>query len=72
MLNYHCTGIPKYILDRICQIDDEIVNDDPQYRELGKQVDEWNAKLPPEDHQLLEDYEGGWMAQLCRQEELVF
>ena len=76
MLDYHSTGIQKFILDRLTQINDEIVNDDPKYRELGKQVDEWKkqiaAKLPPEGHKLLEDYEGSWMAQLCRQEEIIF
>ena len=30
------------------------------------------AKLTPEDQQLLEDYEGSWLAQLCRQEEIIF
>jgi hypothetical protein len=31
MLTYHNTGIQKYILDRICEIDDEIVPEDPEY-----------------------------------------
>ena len=76
MLTYKSTGIQKFILDRICQINDEIVNDDPEYRELLEQVDEWKkqiaAKLPPEDKKLLEDYEGSWLAQIWRQEEIIF
>jgi hypothetical protein len=34
MLTSDSTGIQKYILDRLTQIDDEIINDDPRYREL--------------------------------------
>jgi hypothetical protein len=47
MLTYHNTGIQKYILDRICEIDDEIVNEDPEYRELLERVDEWKKQLAP-------------------------
>jgi hypothetical protein len=76
MLTYKNTGIQKYILDRICEIDDEIVNEDPEYRELGERVDECKqqltAKLPPEDEKMLEKYEGSWVAQVCRQEEILF
>ncbi|HBE76792.1 MAG TPA: hypothetical protein DDW65_03290 [Firmicutes bacterium] len=76
MLTYKNTGIKKYILDRICEIDDEIVNEDPEYRELGERVDECKqqlaAKLPPEDEKMLEKYEGSWVAQVCRQEEILF
>jgi hypothetical protein len=76
MLTYHNTGIQKYILDRICEIDDEIVNEDPEYQELGERVDECKqqlaAKLPPEDAKLLENYERSWVAQVCRHEEILF
>jgi hypothetical protein len=76
MLTYKNTGIQKYILDRICEIDDEIVNEDPEYQKPGELVDEWKkqlaAKLPPEDEKMLGDYEGSWVAQLCRQEEIIF
>jgi hypothetical protein len=41
----------KYILDRICLINDEIIIEDPEYQELMERVDEWKkqiaAKLPP-------------------------
>ena len=51
MLTSDSQGIPKYILDRSCQNDDEIVNEGPEYRELLERVDEWKklnvAKLPP-------------------------
>ena len=40
MLTSDSKGIQKFILDRITQINDEIVNDDPEYRELLEQVDE--------------------------------
>jgi hypothetical protein len=76
MLTYKNTGIQKYILDRLTQIDDEIVNNDPEYLELMERVDEWKqqiaAKLTPEDDKLLESYEGRWIAQLCRHEEIIF
>jgi hypothetical protein len=76
MLTSDNKGIHKFILDRITQINDEIVNDDPKYRELLEQVDvrkkQIAAKLPPEDKKLLEDYEGSWLAQLCRQEEIIY
>jgi hypothetical protein len=66
MLTSDSKGIQKFILDRITQINDEIVNDDPEYRELLEKVDERKkqivAKLPPEDKKLLEDYEGSWLA----------
>jgi hypothetical protein len=76
MLTSDSKGIQKFILDRIIQINDEIVNDDPAYRELLEQLDERKkqiaAKLPPEDKKLLEDYEGSWLAQICRQEEIIY
>jgi hypothetical protein len=76
MLTYKNTGIQKYILDRICEIDDEIVPEDPEYQELGKPVDECKqqlaAKLPPEDAKLLENYERSRVAQVCRHEEILF
>jgi hypothetical protein len=56
MLDYHCTGIQKFILDRITQIHEEIVKDDPEFRELGERPDELlkqiAAKLIPEDKKL--------------------
>ena len=76
MLTSDSTGIQKFILDRITQINDEIIIHDPEMLELMERVDERKkqlaAKLPPEDKELLEDYEGSWMAQLCRQDEIIF
>lgn len=40
MLTYKSTGIQKFILNRLTQIHDEIVSQDPEYRELGKRPDE--------------------------------
>ena len=57
MLTDKNTGIQKLIFDRICQIDEEIVKDDAEYKELGERPDEVlklvAAKLTPEDNQLL-------------------
>ena len=36
MLDYHSTGIQKFILDRLTQIHEEIVYSDPEHRELGE------------------------------------
>jgi hypothetical protein len=76
MLTDKNTGIQNYILDRICEIDDEIVPEDPEYQELGKPVDECKqqlaAKLPPEDAKLLENYERSRVTQVCRHEEILF
>jgi hypothetical protein len=36
MLTDKDIGIKKFILDRITQIDDEIVNIDPEYKQLGE------------------------------------
>ena len=40
MLTDKNTGIQKLIFDRICQIDEEIVKDDAEYKELGERPDE--------------------------------
>lgn len=76
MLDYRSTGIQKYILDRLTLINDEVVNKDPEYRELLQKVDQRRkqieAKLSVEDQGLLEGYEGSWLAQICRQEEIVY
>ena len=45
MLTYKSTGIQKFILNRLTQIHDEIVSQDPEYRELGKRPDEWKEKI---------------------------
>ena len=76
MLNYHCIGIQKFILDRICQIHDEIVLDDPEHRKLGERPDELlkqiATKLTPEDKKLLDEYEDIWIEQINRQDELIY
>jgi hypothetical protein len=38
MLTYKDIGIKKFILDRLNQIDDEIVNIDPEYKKLGERL----------------------------------
>jgi hypothetical protein len=51
----------KLILDRIVQIDDEIVEADPEYKRLGERPDELLelvvVKLSPEDNHLLKEYD---------------
>ena len=32
MLSYKSTGIQKLIFDRVCQIDEELVEEDPEYQ----------------------------------------
>ena len=76
MLDYHSTGIQKFILDRLTQIHDEIVKDDLEHRELGERPDELlkliAAKLTPEDRKLLDEYEDIWIYQINRQDELIY
>ena len=40
MLTDKNTGIPKFILDPICRIHEELVKDDLEFRELGEKPDE--------------------------------
>jgi hypothetical protein len=74
MLTSDSKGIQKFILDRITHINDEIVNHDPEYWELLEQVDgrkkQIVAKLPTEDKNLLEDYEGSWLARYAARRRL--
>ena len=76
MLTYKSTGIQKFILNRLTQIHDEIVSEDPEYRELGARPDELlkliAAKLTPEDKKLLDEYQDIWIYQLNRQDELIY
>ena len=69
-------GIKKFILDRISQIDDEVVNEDPEYKQLGERPNELlelaAARLSPEDNQLLKEYDDIWFAQICRRDELIY
>jgi hypothetical protein len=66
----------KLILDRIVQIDDEIVEADPEYKRLGERPDELlklvAAKLSPEDNQLLKEYDNIWFDQIIRRDELIY
>jgi len=76
MLTDKDLGIKKFILDRIMQIDDEIVKDDPEYKELGERPDELlklvAAKLSPEDSKLLKEYDNIYFGPICRREELIY
>ena len=57
MLTDKDLGIKKFILERIMQIDDEIVRYDPEYKELKERPNEllrlMAAKLTLEDNELL-------------------
>ena len=76
MLDYHCTGIQKMILDRLVQIHEEIVGVDPEYRQLGERPDELlkqlTAKLNHEDQSLLDEYDSACTTRSCRQDELIY
>jgi hypothetical protein len=58
------------------QIDDEIVEADPEYKRLGERPDELlklvAAKLSPEDNQLLKEYDNIWFDQIIRRDELIY
>jgi hypothetical protein len=58
------------------QIDDEIVKDDPEYKELGERPAELlklvAAKLSPEDNKLLKEYDNIYFGPICRREELIY
>ncbi|HBF37816.1 MAG TPA: hypothetical protein DDW50_10885 [Firmicutes bacterium] len=68
--------IQKLIFDRLCQIDEEIVDPDPEYKKLGERSDELlkqvAAKLSPEDNELLKEYDEVWFEQILRREELTY
>ena len=76
MLTGKDLGIKKFILDRIMQIDDEIVKDDPEYKQLGERPNELlelaASKLPLEDKELLKEYYDIWFLQICRRDELIY
>lgn len=76
MLSDQSKGFQKLIFDRIYHIQDEILMRDPEYRELGKKpselMDRLLAKLPPEDRELLDQYDCERMNQICRQDEIIY
>ena len=76
MLTDKDLGIQKFILDRITQIDNEIVQNDPEYKERGERPGELlklaAAKLSPEDGMLLKEYVNNWFDQICRRDELIY
>jgi len=76
MLSYKSTGIKKLIFDRICQIDEEIVEEDPEYQKLKERPSELlrllAAKLSPEDQELLNEYDDKYFQQIIRRDELYY
>jgi hypothetical protein len=76
MLSEESKGIHKLIFERLCQIQDEILTSDPEYKELGKVPSElFNQlfqKLSPEDREILDQYDSGRMAQLDREDEILY
>ena len=76
MLSYKSTGIKKLIFDRVCQIDEEIVEEDPEYQKLKEHPNELlkliAAKLSPEDQQLLNEYDAKYFRQVTRRDELYY
>ena len=76
MLSDKDLGIKKFILDRIMQINDEIVESDPEYKELEKRPNVLKliaAKLTPEDNErLMKEYDNTYFGPICRREELIY
>ncbi len=76
MLSEQSKGFQKLIFERIYQIRDEILNPDPEYRELSitaaELMDRLLDKLAPEDRELLEEYDSKQMEQTCRQDEILY
>ena len=77
MLTDKDLGIKKFILDQIMQIDDEIVNDDPEYKKLEERPNELlrliATKLALEDNeQLMKEYDNIYFGPICRREELIY
>ena len=76
MLSYKNTGIQKFIFDRICKIDEEIVDVDPEYKELCARPAELlklaAEKLSSEDSELLREYDDIYFGQILRRDELLY
>jgi len=76
MLSYKSTGIKKLIFERICNLDEEIVEADPEYQKLGEGPGELlkllAAKLSPEDKKLLNEYDAKYFEQVTRRDELYY
>ena len=76
MLSYKSTGIQKLIFERICQIDEAIVEEDPEYQKLKERPNELlkllAAKLSPEDKKLLNEYDDKYFEQVTRRDELYY
>jgi hypothetical protein len=76
MITYKSMGIQKFILDRLTQIYEDVIENDPEYKELGERPGELlkliAAKLMPEDKKLLDEYQDIWIYQFNRQDELIY
>ena len=76
MLDYRCTGIQKFIFDRLIQIHDGIVFHDPEHREMGEEpaelIEQLYAKLAPEDQKILDRFDCAQTEQMNRQDEIIY
>ncbi len=76
MLTDKSTGIQKFIFDRICQIQDEIVFHDPEYRQMGEEpaelMKQLGAKLVPEDREILDRFDCARTEQMNRSDEIIY
>ncbi len=77
MLTDKDLGIKKFIPDRIMQINDEIVESDPEYKKLEERPNEllrlMAAKLTPEDKErLMKEYDNTYYGPICRREEIIY
>ncbi len=76
MIDYTSTGIHKFILDRLYQINDEIVFHDPEYRKLGEEpqqlMKQLNEELTPAGQERLDRFDCSRTEQMNRQDELIY
>jgi hypothetical protein len=65
----------KLTLDWLTQIHDEILIGYPEFKQLGKRLDELlkliASKLNPEDKKLLAEYEDIWIHQINGQDGII-
>jgi hypothetical protein len=76
MLGDDSNGIREFILDRLDQIHEENVLNDLEYQKLGAKpkaaMDQLWKSLDPDNRKLLDEFDCGRMAQMCRQDELIY
>ena len=76
MLGDDSKGIYEFICDRLYKLHEEHLPTDPEYQELGAKhkaiMDQLWDSLDPEKRKLLDQFDCGRTAQMCRQDELIY